>query len=310
MIRYQPDSNSAIAKATHIVQVRLREFQASEWVEPPDFELEATPEPEEGAIVLPVDHRDVQARVAPQRIWKGDVDEESMRERLIRFRQYRYRNIIRFKLPGVWSSVELTPGMDYFLLLQAASAAYLEEPHCFFAGESAEVYRDIEMADRSGCPSISLRALLQDCAAHVPTAGRLFLEYAAGRIPETFFQHPADFDFVFRQMENPDASARLRWMWLRETFGWLTMMDPAPPMFIARTVLGCFRLAQRNESDLNAAMLGVYLPNLLGLTSGLVRKSAAETFGAFPVTRTSAIELLEANPQWPGRQPLLDWLRQ
>jgi len=310
MIRYQPDSNSAIAKATHIVQVRLREFQASEWVEPPDFELEGTPEPEEGAIVLPVDHRDVEARVAPQRLWKGDEDEQSMHDRVIRFRQYRYRNIIRFKLPGVWSSVELTPGLDYFLLLQAASAAYLEEPHCFFAGEYAEVHRDIEMADRSGCPAISLRALLQECAELVPTAGRLFLEYAASRIPETFFAHPADFDFVFRLIESPDASARLRWMWLREIFGWLTMMDPAPPVFIARTVLGCMRLAQRNESDLNAAMLGVYLPNLLGLTSGLVRKSAAETFIAFPATRTSAIELLEANPQWPGRQLLLDWLRQ
>ncbi|MFN7935720.1 MAG: hypothetical protein U0R19_20495 [Bryobacteraceae bacterium] len=310
MIRYQPDSPSAIARATHIVQTRLEEFQATEWMPPPDFEVEGTPEPAEDEIVLPVDHRDVQARLAPRRIWKGDWDEEAMRERIVRFRQYRYRNIIRFKLPGVWSAVELVPGKEYVQLLQAASAADLEEPYCFFAGDSAEFGRDIEMADRSGCPANSLRALLQECAAEVPTAGRLFLEYAASRIPETFFERPGDFDFLFRQIENAAASSRLRWMWLREVFGWLSLRDPAPPAFLARTVLGCMRLAQRNESDLNNAMLNVYLPNLLGLTSGLVRKSAAEVFQVFPVTRTSAIELLEANAEWPGRQQLLDWLRQ
>jgi hypothetical protein len=333
MIRYDPDSNSRIAKATHIVQVRLLRFQAGEWIEPPDYESEATAAPEvadepedendddesdsavsqeESApleITLPVDRRLVEALVAPQRIWKGEQDGESIRERVIRFTQYRYRNLIRFKLPGVWSEVVLTPGADYIQLLSAPLAAFLEEPYCFFAASAVDVLRDIELADRSGCPPISFRALLDECITDLPTAGPLFLEYLASRIPETFFDRPVDFDAVFRQIENPAATPRLRWMWLRDIFGWLTLRDPAPPIYIARTVFGSLRLAQLNDRDLNGALLGVYLPNLLGLTSGLARKSASEAFERIPAARTSSMAILEANPQWPRQELLLDWLK-
>ena len=114
--------------------------------------------------------------------------------------------------------------------------------------------------------------LLDEADPKLPQFGALFAEYVASRIPEMFFSYPADYHHFFQMLESTLAPQPLRWIWLRESIGWLSSVDPAPPLFLARTVFGCLRIASTAGPDMRKAILGVYLPNLLGLTGGLKPK--------------------------------------
>lgn len=295
MIRYEPGSPSKITRASHIVELELKTFTATEWEPIPGERL---------------DERDVKAEVVLQRFWKGETERQLPVTITLPLVQHRYQDVIRFALPGAWSRHSLKAGASYFLLLNAASGENLTEPRCFFV-ETAEAARlDVEMADRSGCPANRLRVLLDEAAPELPRFGALFCEYVASRIPEMLFQYPDDFHAFFRLLENPLAPIHLRWIWLREIFAWLRAMDPAPSIFVARTVFGCVRLAVTASPDLRQAMACVYLPNLLGISGGLVPKTPRQIFAGLPTAAVKVEELLQADPNFPNRAALLKWIGQ
>jgi hypothetical protein len=292
MIRYDPGSFSRIATSTHIVEVQLQEYAASEWR--PDDQLA-------------LDKRDVSATVRVRRIWKGELAVPPNTVVPIQFTQYAYRNVIRFALPGPWSRHTLIPGAGYFLFSIGSTIDVLEEPQLFFVETAEAAATDVELADRSGCPPTRLGVLLDETGAELPRFGALFAEYVASRIPEMFFDYPGDYHRLFQMMESAAASFQVRWIWLRETIGWISSMDPAPPLFLARTVFGCLRIAAVAGNDMRQAILAVYLPNLLGLSGGLTPKRASEVFQGLASTRQQSRDLL-ADPGLPNRGLLLEWL--
>lgn len=295
MIRYEPTSFSTIARAQYIIAVRLVSVTASEWR--PDEELA-------------LDKRDVAAKLSVERYWKGEPEPASLPAEgavvELRFVQYAYRGPIRFKLPGVWSQVAMIEGERHFLFLLAAS---LEEPYLFLVTPQAIAEPDLALAELSGCPQIRLGELLQKAAPNTAQFGALFDEYVASRLKETFFAYPADYHLYFRIMESAIAPMQLRWIWLREAIAGLALHDPAPAVFVARTVFGCLQLAVDGGEDLRNAILKTYLPNLLGLQGGMQYKAAGDVFEGLPNVRQQSRNLLTENPALPDRERLLQWLQ-
>lgn len=296
MICHDPSSTSKLGRATHIIEARLNSFTATEW------------EPMEG---IRLDGRLVTAEFELERFWKGEPDPALAKTVTLEFEQYNYQNgIIRFALPGVWSRHKVEAGASYVLFLNAGSSALLEEPHCFFVETAKTAIPDLSLSDRSGCPPNRLGKLLDELAPELPRFGPLFSEYAASRIPETFYRYPEDFHLLFRLLENDLAPGHLRWIWLRGIFSGLAMMDPAPPAFLARTVVGCVRLAAKSGPDLSRAVLATYLPNLLGISGGRIRKKAREVFVDLPGTAAQVTQLLGGDANLPNRDALLEWMRE
>ena len=68
--------------------------------------------------------------------------------------------------------------------------------------------------------------------------------------------------------------------------------------------------AAKSGPDLSRAVLAMYLPNLLGISGGLIGKKAREVFVDLPGTAAQVTQLLGSDANLPDREALLAWMRE
>ena len=95
-------------------------------------------------------------------------------------------------------------------------------------------------------------------------------------------------------------------MLLSAAYTKLMLYDPAPAVFIARLLAATARVLRlQSGASLSEAALDTYIPNLLGITSGLEPKPAADVLDAIPQERKSVEDMLASS----DNQQLVTWMR-
>jgi hypothetical protein len=262
MIRLDSNSSSEILRATQIGLIALHGVSASEW-----------------KTTGRVQQREVILNGSIVEFFKGFLQTGADAAVTLQVRQYQPAGPRFFVVPGVWSGYELEPGTSFVLFSVSPenTTEMFAEPSLLSVELAGTAVPDIRLALRAGSPELSIASLIARCGEEMPAWGFLFARYLDARLPEAFFSRFPDFDAVMRAVEDPRLSAVATRMLLSAAYTKLMVYDPAPSAFLNRLLAATQRLLQTPRGEpLRTEVLETFLPNLLGITGGLTRKSASD----------------------------------
>jgi hypothetical protein len=192
-------------------------------------------------------------------------------------------------VPGAWSGKSIEPGSRYIV---------------FANGDLAKIGRVVEA---SALPQIELalqaerqKWRLDQLAAKAPpeAVGVMLGEYVLARLDEVLYSDPERFSSLLSWLERPETPSAFRLQLASGIFPKVISDDPVPRAFWTRLAISGFRMAALPDSAaLAEALVGTYLPNLLGVTGGISRKSATDLFAAFPGDRQTVSTVAARSPE-------------
>ena len=297
MISTQTDSRSLLLRATHILQIRILDTVAEDW----------------RPISSRLKERFVNVKVAIEEILKGNLAEKGGDTIPLRLRQADNVGPMLLAVPGSWSAATLTPG-EVFLTFSRSpnteAAAVLSEPACECVQSDATAMNDVRLALRSGIPPLPLPQFVALCQAERNRLGRLIGEYLVARLPEILCADLPGFNTMMNLVEQADLSPVARTVLVTGIYSRALAIDPAPSRFVARLLLGSFRLLTlASASALHTNLTQTYLPNLLGWEGGAEKKLARFVFAEQMDEWRLAESVLAQLPASAQASKLLDWVR-
>jgi hypothetical protein len=189
-------------------------------------------------------------------------------------------------------------------------AELLAEPACRKLEAAEAALPDLALASRTGKPPLPLAALIERTFAERDQFGYLFAQYLSARIAESLFHRQEDLDAVLRLIADPQLAERARWILLTDLYSQFLLLDPAPIGAVEQLLSATFRtLALPEAASLRSPMYSTYVPNLLGLEGGALKKSAREVYAGKPDELRAAEALLQSQQEQPGATVVLDWIR-
>lgn len=280
-IPLDPESTSDILRATSIVEVVVEAARTSEWRVLGKFKV-----------------RDLDLMLRLIQVFKGE--NQAAPNSVFAVRTMQYAPAIRrfFAVPGAWSPYDPQPG-ERFVIFDIADTTIRVEP-------ADGAVPDVERAVAAGVPELSIGATITIAAGEIANWGPLFARYLEARLPECFFEDLNAFGVYLAAMEDPRLEENLRFVLLSAAYAMLMLYDPAPDVFVARMLAATSRVLQmKSGAALSEAVFDTYVPNLLGITSGLEPKQAADVLNAMPSERSAVETMLAAS----GNPQLLTWMR-
>jgi hypothetical protein len=296
MLPFEPESTSELLRASHIVSLAI--------------ESATFGDSREGGEMLVC--REGEARVRVERVLKGELILPPDRVLVVSLNVYENSGPRFVAVPGMWSPYEIKPGARFVVFSTTGSreaAAVLQEPPAFHVELAETSLVEIDALLEAATPEKPLPTLVAELATRRASFTPLFARYVAWRLRELLYQDFFGFRFILDEAETPETSSIFRRIVITEAYDDLMMLDPAPPIFIARLIWGSVRaIASGTAADLGSRILGTYIPNLLGMEGGLKRKSAATVFENAQEQRQELAETLRHLPDLRGRETLLAWL--
>lgn len=291
------DSTSLIVRSTHILDVAIANAAPGPWRK----DTERTRK------------RRVDLDLVLERALKGTVRERSGSHVRLAVEQIAPAGQRYFAVPGVWSGRELTQGARFLLFSRSPSTSaqeVLAERSTERVLPEGEAIGDVELALSAEQEGTSLTAVLERARARGSSLGPLFAEYLNARLGDLLFSDSSGFGALVAFVEDPALPLPFRGMVIREMFSRLLLVGPAPAAFVDRLALAGFRvLAQPEAQALHAELVGVLLPNLVGVRGGAPKRSAAEVFRGAAQERAAAERALAALPDSRAAEPMLAWIR-
>ena len=210
---------------------------------------------------------------------------------------------------GAWWVVEeeLAAGRELvaFCPGTGAAAAQLREDCSIQTAEPA-LLGDLGLARDAERGHFDLGKLLARARAQCATSSYILSVLVWSRHGDQAMKDLGAFEQIARLLEDPKCSRVMRGSLLIAVYDAVTMIEDAPRT--RRLALALFRLlAMPEAADLHDNLIEPYLPNLLGLTGGLPKHTAAEVLGADGLRMARA-----AVAAYHGRSdaaPLRTWLR-
>lgn len=213
---------------------------------------------------------------------------------------------------GVWSGVELAPGTDLVIFAQSTSLRIehvLTEPACTRVVPADSVLHGLRIAVKAEAERLSLDRTL---ALAIPEATWLdptfadFLwdQYGAGATASQ-----ADFALLAGFAEGKDINTTTRNALLDGGYTLVKLHGDATPERAQRLALAMCRVLLMGEAtDLHENLIGTYLPNLLGITSGLPLQPASTVFKGHEAERDALAAFLRQHGTHADAAPLKSWL--
>ena len=285
-------SESIITGSSHILLVQLEKVETGEWT----------------SANRRMKTRGVKLGVRVVEILKGKVSKDFAE---IAVEQNAPAIPRTFAVPGVWSGKELNPGCRILVFSQSDSdnpAELLKEPAAREILAPEETLADVRFsleAENGGWPP---EKVASEAKERLANPGTVFALYLYSRLEETCFDHPAAFETIMDYLESPELSTRFKGLLLSKTYSKLSLSDPAPTPFVRVLVHATFRiLAQAEASSLEQQMIGVYLPNLLGIEGAGTKKQPEDIFEGFSSERRTAEKILKGSSE-PAGKKILKWM--
>jgi hypothetical protein len=183
-------------------------------------------------------------------------------------------------VPGPWSGKSIDAGARYVLFSRSdlSHADRVEPP------EAEATVKRLITAERS---RLSLDKMLSK--ANNSELNEMMGEYVLLRLEEDRFSDFRQFEGILSFLESQGPPDHFRQQVLSGMFNLAMNADPVPEPFSSRLVVSGFRVAASEPGNgFQETLLSTFLPNLLGLTGGLSRKTADQVFRTYPEDRARA----------------------
>jgi hypothetical protein len=294
-----PNPNSVVLEATHILLLRIETAQISEW-----SNLES------GMLV-----RSVTLEVELLRVLKGEVEQSPGERFTLPVTQYSSGSPRNPSAPGVWSNVPLDEGTELLAFCKNRASRQLtellQETSCLEVIAAHEEVDDVELALEAERQNLSPAALLAMAEPHASKLGYIFTRYLWTKVARPAAEDPATFDALMNFIELPQLSLITRWSLLSSVNSAITLLSPPPLPQYYRLVISLFRLiAVAGDPTVTANIIQVFLPNLLGIHSGLPLRKAQDVFRDYPDERPKAEQTLRSYQGSASTNHLLAWMAQ
>lgn len=291
------DSPSEVLRATHLLVIQIEEARIGDWL------------PDQGGLKK----RIVELRVRLEHLWKGETSQKPGEFIIISVQQ---RGTGTYRVSddyGVWSKVELVPGLRLLAFCRGASkdlAELLQPPQCEQLG-AAPAAADVRVALDLEMRNLTPAQLLTAAPTLVERGRGILARYVWARVRQAVLADQKLFEAYTRIIERPAMSAEARDVLLTALYEELGMAAAPPPaglLLLARAMLGLLSIPQAQPMHANLAE--VYLPNHIGLSRGRAQFQAAHVFGADVNAWAAARAALASHPEWDPDGRLSQWLAQ
>jgi len=298
---------SPVLAATHILLIRIESANPGEW----------TPAPNGGVW------RSVDLAVKLEEVLKGTTEEKPGDVAHAQVKQYGTGTTRIAGVPGVWSPLTLVPGLELVAYCVSSAnrvAEMLDDPDCrqllpadsALQGARLAVESEQSRVAAAGLPeaqNAALAQVLSGAEAVAPSLDAAFAEHLWATYGNAAIADPANFDLVMDLVERPDLAYPARATLLDQVYARVMASPIIPQALVDRLVLTMFRLLEVDQATpLRDTLVGVYLPNLVGVT-GQRHTSAADVFQSHPNERVTAEQALSQYTGSSDTSALLAWLR-
>lgn len=291
-----PTSLSKVYRATHILLVRVRAAEKTDW----------QPRPEGGV------KRTVDLVLDLEEVLKGTVPLEPGDRLRIVVTQVGTGTSRIAAVPGVWSNQPVSPGTVFVAFCRGKDdlgAELLRDPYCQALTLADDALDDMRLCLQAERQDLDLAELLELAR---PTAGELggvFAQFLWERYGAEALETAEDFERILTFIGLPDLSHMARAVLLDAVYSSVVVTSGRPVERVQRLVTGMFRLLDVTAAEaLHGNIIDVFLPNLLGLPTGKEVTTAAETFRASPEELEELRQLLLEYEGPADTGPLLGWL--
>jgi hypothetical protein len=231
---------------------------------------------------------------------------------VVRLEVKQLRNPFGFRpVPGVWSTVPIDPGKRLVVFGRSSSedaAAAMSDSNCMLVVSAEEALTDIHLAAQADSNRLDLSALLALAKPAAASLDWLFADYLWARYETDAMSDITKFDQIATFVEDPRLGQVAKTTMVMALTTDVGMLEP--PSHVDRLVILLFRLLDAPEfMSQHGNLVGTYLPNLLGITSGVHQRSASEVFHDQPVERRRAEHAIHSYKGDQPVEPLIEWLR-
>lgn len=294
-----PNPTSVVLEATHILLLRIETAQIGEWSNA-----------ESGLL-----QRSVTLEFELLRVLKGEVDESTGERFTLAVTQHSSGSPRNPAAPGVWSPVPLDEGTDLLAFCKNNAsrkvAELLQEHFCLQVLAAQDEVDDVELALEAEAQNLSPTALLVMAEPHASELGYIFTRYLWTKVARHAVDDAKLFEALMSFIETPQLSLITRWSLLSSVNSAITLLNPPPMAQFYRLVISLFRLiAVAGDPSVTNNIIQVFLPNLLGIQSGLLLRKADDVFREYPDERPKVEQILRNYQGGASTNALLAWMGQ
>jgi hypothetical protein len=214
-------------------------------------------------------------------------------------------------LPGAWAGIEPQAGTALVVFANSddlRAERILTEPACTRVVPAEPVLAGLRIAAKAEAGDLPLDRAL---ALAVPDIARLdptFADFLWGKYGEGAVASQSDFDLLADFAERKGFEVRTRQALLMGGYNLVKLYGDATPGRAQRLALAMCRVVlMPDAADLRENLIGTYLPNLLGIASGLPPQTASMVFKGHEAERDALKAFLHRHGT-DAATPLLKWV--
>jgi hypothetical protein len=215
-------------------------------------------------------------------------------------------------LRGSWSPVPLDPGTELVAFAESASRraeSVLEEPACKLVLPAEQVLPGLRIAAEALNNDLPLPRTLDLAAPVGAKLDPIFAEFLWEHYADEAMASQRAFDSLAEFSERKGFPVRTRQALIDGGYRLVSMRGDDTPERGRRLALTmCRVLLMPEAADLHENLIGTYLPNLLGISSGLPPQPAAKVFEDRESER-SAVEAFLRHGTVADAAPILEWIQ-
>lgn len=215
-------------------------------------------------------------------------------------------------LTGAWARVELLPGTALVVFSESNEdrvERILSEPACTQVVSAGPVLTGLRIAAQAEAGHLPLARTLALAAPDTARLDSTFAEFLWGKYGDGAVASQEDFNLLADFSERKGFDAGARQALLKGGYDLVGLHGDAPPERAQRLALAMLRVLLMPEAaDLHENLIETYLPNLLGINSGLPHQPAPAVFKGHEADRDRVKAFLRHHGTEANAIPLLDWL--
>ena len=295
----QRNSPSIVLRSTHIVLIEVLAANDGPWGESrPGFES-----------------RTVELSVRITETLRGKLDPPPTTPVSISITQYKYAGMLMMQpLPGPWPGGELSPGMLLAAFAETAESSIervLASPACTLVLFAEPVATGLRIASQAEAGNLSLENTLALADSASLRLDPIFAEFLWAKYGDDAMASVSQLNLLASFAEKKELTVGTRQALLQGAYDLIGLHSDSTPKAARRLALAMFRvLLMPDAADLHENLIDTFLPNLLGITSGLHAEPASAVFMGEDALRAASKEFLQRQGALAGAKSLLHWLGQ
>jgi len=295
MVPVNADAQSLLLRSTHILLIRIESANVGPWVAE-----------EEGPT-----RRNLELHLIIEEVLKGTLVTGTPKPVTVKARQTRRVGTRYYAVPGVWSEHDVGAGtrlVAFSISAHNAGEEVLSEGRLQTLLPPEESIADARLFREVESKKLRLVEVLEQANRQAATLGFLFADYIGDCVETSEKLGAPELDAIRIHLEQPKLAPEARSTLVGSINSLLTTADPVPAAVLERWVTTLFHQIAIPASPDADNIIKVYIPNLVGLSGGIKRKTAKAVFTEQPRERGKAEQILRDYKGPAPAEKLQAWL--